>query len=330
MKKYLIFFVWLAFSYSCENGKIFEEYVNEVDIPNTEKEADLRAQQSEELYFDLESWKQIWRWYHYDATQTNDDHYFGFISPKNGPRTTIKNRSYKYECEQFWVTTRDNGDARLYRLYSNVEDAHRLHIASSLGSFQQDEFLGYIYSTQRPGTVPLKEFYREVTKDYAYATTQREIDWGYEHTPDSRYIRTLGYVFPGEKSENEAERTKIYIKINGYEDQRSRHIQFGFLIYAKEKISGSLYEDRFLVYDIHNNYYDWHNNEGELTLSLPENFSIDHMTFMAVGSNIHTIDDVQSNCPIDLDVHSRDIIINITIDKTSRNKYSLNMNVPSS
>ncbi|MCC8145873.1 MAG: hypothetical protein LIO93_05415 [Bacteroidales bacterium] len=297
MKKYFylftVFFSLLFIFNSCSNDPI-----NEME----EAQPSLRSATSTNpsIEFFTPEWRPVWRWYHYNHyKKTDNDHYFGSISPAYSTTTQIKGKNYSYENQPFWVMTDNlhftgwqNSYIPLYLFYSPTEKAHRLHTSPTLSGFQQEAFLGYIYSTQQMGTVPLKEYFYDPEKDYCYYTLPREEEWVRQNMPASRYMRTLGYVFNGENSENEAEREKITVKINQYSKlvQPHRFIVGELDVYAKEKNSNVIREYYFTLYshDLYNGVLtllDWKKINGEFVISIPEDCSIIDFDIYLVANN---------------------------------------------
>lgn len=150
----------------------------------------------------------IYRYIYYSATNT--DHLF---TKDNSPKLSHDNINYTLESQEFnLMPYKEIKTTTLYRLYSPTLKRHMLSLNSSVDSYKQEELIGYIFTEQQVGTVPLKEYYSAKRNNYHYVSNNVEIeDWIPEKEPDFTYTKIIGYVYPGARIDAKKKATTFII-----------------------------------------------------------------------------------------------------------------------
>jgi len=139
----------------------------------------------------------------------NREHYFGGLRPDvetYGATVTIKGKVYRFEYRDFKTLFHyQQGTVPLKRFYrvDGSKIRHKLGTENTLSGWTaENEFLGYIYSSQIPGSVSIKEYYSPDDGDFHYVSLAREETWLQRYTPNVYYVRTIGYAFLDERTES--------------------------------------------------------------------------------------------------------------------------------
>ena len=102
---------------------------------------------------------------------------------------------YHIELGYYFFLDLDGGANRtpFYRCYFPGLDRHFYTTDASceIGGGTNEGSLGYIYTSQLPGSVPLYRSYNPSTSDHFYT-----IDWNEAHAPGYNYEFIAGYVLP--------------------------------------------------------------------------------------------------------------------------------------
>lgn len=135
----------------------------------------------------------IYRYLYY-SSYTNIDHLW---DTKQSNSISHDGRTYNSEGKEFYILAK-GGDQTLYRLYSSSLKDHILSTSATVSGYQLETELGKIFKKQEVGTVALQEYYSSTRKKHLYVWKNTEIkDWLPEHDPDFKYVKTVGYVYPG-------------------------------------------------------------------------------------------------------------------------------------
>lgn len=91
-------------------------------------------------------------------TSANIDHLY---TTSNSSSLSHDGRVYTQEAQEFNLMPYDLGNTTkaLYRYCSSTSNNHLLSTSSSVVSFTKEEMIGYIFTEQQVGTVPLLEYY---------------------------------------------------------------------------------------------------------------------------------------------------------------------------
>lgn len=180
----------------------------------------------------------IYRYLYY-SSYTNIDHLWDTHQSKN---ISHDGRIYNFEGKEFYILAK-GGDQTLYRLYSPSLKDHVLSTSATVSNYQLEAELGRIFKTQEVGTVALQEYYSSTRKKHLYVWRNTEIkDWLPEHDPDFKYVKTVGYVYPGRiDSKKQATQLiftpheyflpktywkKIYLTIRAYEGDNIYELEY--------------------------------------------------------------------------------------------------------
>ena len=210
MKKIFYILLSIVLFASCDKEKS-ELLPNEDEVASSE----LAIKNVQNSSKGFEGSVPVWQYYSYRSS-TSADHYFtGSDSERPRPETygtskTIKGSSYKYEYSDFNVMHLSHPNTKpLYRFYSPSGRVHRLSTATLKSDdyykdYVGDGIIGYVYTYQYPGTIPLREKFVIPQKEYNYVSLDRAASWGDIYMPGQiRDLGIIGYVFPGKRSEFE-------------------------------------------------------------------------------------------------------------------------------
>lgn len=172
---------------------------------NTEEAGGLRS-----IYYDpvYERSEPIYRYLYY-GDYNNLDH---FYATENASSLTHHGRVYNFERQEFNLMSGGTKTQKLYRHYSSSLNDHMLSISSSENSYTSEGSIGAVFTSQEIGTVPLKEYYSSQRKSHLYIVRNAELDWIYSNDPDFVYVKTLGYVYPGQAIDSKKIPTEFIVK----------------------------------------------------------------------------------------------------------------------
>lgn len=157
----------------------------------------------------------VWQYYIYRNSQSADHYFTSTDSDRprpevNGTPKVIKGSTYNYAYSDFNVMYTNHANTKpLYRYYSPSGRIHRLSTStlksdSHYNDYVYDGILGYIYTYQHTGTIPLRERYVIPQRGYNYVSLDRAIAWEQQYMPGQiQDLGIIGYVYPGKRSEDE-------------------------------------------------------------------------------------------------------------------------------
>lgn len=189
---------------------IREDVLNREDYPLRLESAELRSYKSS-TPFELS----IPLYLYYFHGGEKSDHYFGTEAPSGSSRS-INGRSYLYMYQDFNLVRSSSEWVRpLYRHYSVTANDHMLSTQSSVSGYKNQGLLGYIYSSPKVGTIPLREYYSSAKKNHHYVSRNSEVEYikNTNAVKDYSFQRIIGYVYPGTKEDSQKKPDVITAKI---------------------------------------------------------------------------------------------------------------------
>ncbi len=203
MKKVLFVFLSVFVLMSCNQDEDILQLGD--STPIQDPEVALRSSSASGPSYETSIRVYKYYWGDWSSGVGNSDMYFGTEEPSSrtlGTIKTIHGRDYSYQFNEFNVTNTFNSNTTpLFRHYNEANKDHILSTTSPDFDCVNESMIGYIFTTQQPGTVPLKEYYSSVERNHTYVILDREVEYMRIHAPSFVYQGIVGYVYPGERSE---------------------------------------------------------------------------------------------------------------------------------
>lgn len=157
----------------------------------------------------------IYRYIYY-GSRNDMDHLFATENNSSfihdGNKYNLENQPFNLMQDNYYSTT-----VPLYRHYSLSLNDHILSTSSSVNSYVSEGIIGYIFSEQQIGTVPLKELYSSERQSHHYVVSNAEIEnWIAIHDSDYKYQKTIGYVYFGPIADEKKVPTEFIINYENY------------------------------------------------------------------------------------------------------------------
>ena len=267
MKKlFFLFIVPLLFAFAAcsdDDNPVVDPGGNEE--PNKEPEPELVYVDRKEAAF-MEN--KLIEMYTYTRYRKDKNKWTDYIDSSNRSSPNVNNDTYYYICKN---KTMQSGEALFVKYHEETDD---YFLSLSPISDQDDykkggvvkESPGFIYAESRLGLVPLDEYYSKKNDDIRYYVSKYDVEEMQEAGGDYEYVRTLGYVFPGEDYNVPMTTVRIINNTGGtrqlFLTQVGPQINTGFKTANLVFLSPTSYEYQAsictrLIYVLGNGYYNW-------------------------------------------------------------------------